>query len=56
MEANPLIYDSFKLKNNNEAKHLGDYINEGGNDVVSNCVHLPFGPAFYIHIYIQKYL
>ena len=32
IEAHPLIYDSFKLKNNNEAKHLGDYINEGGNE------------------------
>ena len=29
---NPLIYDEFEVKNIKEAKYLGDFIHEGGNN------------------------
>ena len=32
MEVDPIIYDEFKLKNEVEAKHLGEFIHQGGNN------------------------
>ena len=31
IDLNPIMYDSFEVKNKKEAKYLGDYIHQGGN-------------------------